>query len=174
MTMTQTRRTSAVAVFTDRAKAQEAVKELRRIGFQDTDIGVATRNVDDGKNAVPVTDKGGKGDKIATGAAAGAATGVGIGALWGLGVVAGLLPGIGPVIAGGTLAAILASSAIGAGAAGLTGALIGLGIPEAEASHYESEFNSGRTIVTVRTTAARFDEAMAVMASNGAETSQFA
>src|SRR5450432_3224777 len=110
--MTQTRRTSAVAVFNDRAKAQQAVKELRRKGFQDSDIGVATRNVDDGKEAVPVKEKGGKGDKVATGAATGAAAGIGVGALWGLGVVAGLLPGIGPVIAGGTLAAILASSAI--------------------------------------------------------------
>lgn len=171
MATVQMQRTIAVAVFHDRADAQKAVKELRRKGFLETDIGVASR---DGGEVVAVVEKGGKGDKVATGAAAGAATGAGLGALWGLGVMAGVVPAIGPVIAGGTLAAILASSAIGAGAAGVAGALVGLGIPEEEARHYESEFNAGRTIVSVRTAAGRYDEAMEIMKDQGAEESRFA
>jgi len=54
------------------------------------------------------------------------------------------------LFAGGTLAAILASAAGGAAAAGIAGALVGLGIPEDEAKHYDSEFQAGRTIVTVK------------------------
>jgi hypothetical protein len=80
----------------------------------------------------------------------GAAAGAGIGALWALGISAGFLPFIGPVISGGLLAAVLASAAGGAATAGLVGALVGLGIPEEDANFYESELKAGRTIVTVR------------------------
>jgi uncharacterized protein (TIGR02271 family) len=68
-----------------------------------------------------------------------------VGALWGLGILAGVLPAIGPAIAGGTLAAILSSAAAGAATAGIAGTLIGLGIPEDEANYYHQEFRAGRT-----------------------------
>ena len=64
-------------------------------------------------------------------------------------LLAGLVPGIGPALAGGTLAALLSSAAAGAAAAGVAGALVGLGIPEKDATYYESEYRAGRTIVTV-------------------------
>jgi hypothetical protein len=51
---------------------------------------------------------------------------------------AGVLPAIGPVIAGGLLAAVAASAAAGAAAGGIVGALIGLGIPEEEARYSEA------------------------------------
>jgi hypothetical protein len=44
----------------------------------------------------------------------------------------------------------LSSAAGGATVGGLAGALIGLGIPEDEAHHYEEELRSGRTIITVQ------------------------
>jgi uncharacterized protein (TIGR02271 family) len=72
------------------------------------------------------------------------------------------LPAIGPAIAGGTLAAILASAATGAAAAGLAGALIGLGIPKEEAEYYEGELRAGRTIVTVQA-GDRYDEAASIL-----------
>jgi len=148
-----------VGVFYDPKQAQQAVNELRRLGFREDEIGVASREGDNiaGAREVSSTDS-----NAGTGAVAGAATGAGIGALWGLGIVAGVLPAIGPAIAGGTLAAILSSAAAGAAAAGLAGALIGLGVPEEEAHYYEEEFKSGRTIVTVKSEA-RCDEARAVL-----------
>lgn len=167
---TMTQRTTAVGVFHSTANAQQAVNELRRMGFNESDIGVAGRNEDAVTGASATRDTG---SNVATGAAAGVATGAGVGVLWGLGIAAGMLPAIGPVIAGGTLAAILASSAAGAAAAGIAGALVGLGIPEDEAAHYESEFNAGRTIVTVKA-GSRYDEAHAVLSRCGAATSQYA
>jgi hypothetical protein len=80
---------------------------------------------------------------------AGLATGAGVGALWGLGILAGVLPAVGPAIAGGTLAAMLSSAAAGAATAGLAGGLLGMGMSKDEADYYETEFHSGRTIVTV-------------------------
>jgi len=147
---------TAVGVFQDRAHAQQAVNELRRLGFREDEIGVAVRDGESIKGAKDVS------SHAATGAAAGVATGAGLGALWGIGIAAGLLPAIGPAIAGGTLASILSSAAAGAAAAGIAGALIGLGIPEEEARFYEEEFKGGRTIVTVRS-ATRCDEARAVL-----------
>jgi uncharacterized protein (TIGR02271 family) len=95
------------------------------------------------------------------------AAGAGIGALWGLGILAGVLPAIGPAIAGGTLAAILSSAAAGAAAAGLGGALIGMGLSKEEADFYESELQSGRTIVTVNA-GSRQSEARSLLQQAGA------
>ena len=156
-------RTTAVGVFHDHDHAQQAVNELLRMGFREEDIGVAYRGNETVHGGHDVTDRG---SHAAEGAGVGAATGAGIGALWGLGIMAGVLPAIGPAIAGGTLAAILSSAAAGAAAAGLAGALVGVGIPEEEADYYESEFKSGRVVVTVRAES-RYDEAAAVLRRHG-------
>jgi hypothetical protein len=162
-----TRRATTVGVFESREHAQQAVNELRRMGFRESDIGVAAR---DSERVTVARDDDDTGSNVAAGAGIGVAAGAGVGALWGIGIAAGLLPAIGPVIAGGTLAAIAASAATGAAAAGLAGALIGLGIPEDEARAYESEFHAGRTIVTVNARD-RFDEAVSVLQRHGARTS---
>lgn len=47
------------------------------------------------------------------------------------------------------------------------GALIGLGVPEEEAHYYESEFNEGRILVTVKA-GSRFTEARDVLFRHGA------
>lgn len=144
--MNATYRDVLIGVFVDRGNAQQAIAELKRVGFRDEQIGVASREAD--------RDEVAKGKSTGThageGAAAGVATGAGVGGLWALGIAAGVLPAIGPVIAGGLLASILASAATGAAAGGLAGAMIGMGIPEEEATYYESEFKAGRTVVSVR------------------------
>jgi len=159
----KTTRTTAVGVFQDRQQAQQAINDLRKAGFQESQIGVAVRDGEQMTGAGNVSDD--RGSNVAAGAATGTAAGAGVGALWGIGVLAGLLPALGPVIAGGTLAALLGSAAIGAAAAGIAGALIGLGIPKDEADYYESEFQSGRTVVTVRADN-RYDEACAILRRN--------
>jgi uncharacterized protein (TIGR02271 family) len=90
-----------------------------------------------------------------------------LGALAGLGVLAGVIPVVGPAIAGGTLGIVLSNAAAGAGLAGLVGALVGYGIPEEEAEYYRGEFEAGRTIVTV-TADGRADEATAILRRFGA------
>ena len=97
-----------------------------------------------------------------TGAVTGTLTGLGLGALAGLGVLSGVVPVIGPAIAGGTLGVILTNAAAGAGLGGLAGALIGAGIPEDEARYYQDEFEGGRAIVTVHPEG-RADEAKAIL-----------
>jgi len=144
ITMQTSQRNTVVGVFEDRRQAQLAIEELKRAGFTDAQIGVISREGDDASTTTDET-----GSHVVEGAATGAAAGAGVGALWALGIAAGMLPAIGPVIAGGLLTAVLASAAGGAAVAGIVGALIGMGIPEDEAQYYEDEFMQGRTLVTV-------------------------
>jgi len=113
------------------------------------------------------TATGEEGSHAGSGAVTGALTGLGLGALAGLGVLSGVIPVIGPAIAAGTLGVILSNAALGAGIAGLVGALIGAGIPEEEANYYQGEFEAGRTIVTVKADG-RADEATAILRRHGA------
>lgn len=156
-THTGTDRETAVAMFHSHAEAQKAVRDLKAAGFTDKQIGIAAKDLDGSYQEQT------EGNMASEGATAGAVGGLGAGALWGLGIVAGVLPAIGPVIAGGALAAIAASAAGTAAAGGLIGALIGLGIPEEEAEYYESEFNSGRTVVTVKCGKAKFAKASSIL-----------
>jgi uncharacterized protein (TIGR02271 family) len=93
----------------------------------------------------------GTGTQAAEGAATGAIGGGVLGGVIGLlaGVGALAIPGVGPIIAGGTLASTLAGAGIGAAAGGLLGALVGMGVPEEDAKHFDQGFRAGGTLVTV-------------------------
>src|SRR4051794_2143163 len=72
-TMADTKRTTAVGVFHNRAEAQQAIAELRRAGFRDDQIGMAARD-DDGGTSGDGDDEESSyaGEGALTGAAAGA------------------------------------------------------------------------------------------------------
>lgn len=159
--MAQMNRGTVVGVFERREHADQAVAELHRAGFRDEDIGFAVRGGDAPEGATDATQT-----QAGEGAATGLLTGGVIGGIVGA-AAAGLIPGIGPVIAGGVLASVLGGAAVGAAAGGLLGALMGLGVPEEEARYYETEFEAGRTIVTVRA-GERFNEADEILRSLGA------
>lgn len=152
-------RTVAVGLYSDRDEVRRVLFELRQAAFKDSQIGLVTRDAEGTVTADSVEEAP---DHLGDGAVAGATAGVGLGALWGWAVVAGLLPAIGPAIAGGALVSILASAATGAAALGLTGALLGMGIPEEEARHYEEQLQAGRTVVTVQA-GDRYEEACVIL-----------
>jgi uncharacterized protein (TIGR02271 family) len=85
--------------------------------------------------------------------------------LAGLGLA--VIPGVGPVLAAGEIATVLGSTALGAGAGaaagGLLGALVGLGIPEAEAGYYSEGVRRGGSLITASVPDERVDEAVAIM-----------
>ncbi len=161
-TMTE-QRSTVVGVFEDRHQADAVVNELRKAGFREDQIGVAVRR-EEGETEATTAEKG---THWETGAATGALAGAGVGGLIGLGIMAGVIPVIGPVIAGGTLAAILANAAGGAALGGVVGALVEAGIPEEEARHYQSEFEAGRILVTVKADD-RYDEAETILRRHSA------
>jgi hypothetical protein len=156
-------RSTVVGVFEDRLHANKAITELHQAGFNESKIGVAMRHAE-GVGDVAATEHD---SHAPSGALTGALTGLGLGALAGLGVLAGVIPVVGPAIAAGTLGVILSNAAAGAGIAGLVGALVGAGLPEHEAQYYQDEFEAGRVIVTVNA-ANRANEAAAILRRNGA------
>ncbi len=122
------------------------IHQLQNAGFSGNDISVL------------MADKGGTRDFAVehnTKAPEGAATGVGTGAVLGgtLGWLAGIgalaIPGLGPFIAAGPIMAALSGAAVVGAIGGLTGALVGMGIPEFEAKRFEGKVKSGSCLISV-------------------------
>lgn len=121
-------------------------KRLRDSGISDGDISVL------GPDAASQRDLNvANSTKSPEGATAGATTGALLGGAlgWAAGIGALAIPGIGPFIAAGPILAALSGMAIGSAAGGITGALIGLGIPEYEAKQYEGRLRQGHYLLSV-------------------------
>src|SRR5215212_9434223 len=149
---------TVVGLFDTAAEAQSVVQELINIGFQRTDISLVANNAKGEYGNYK--EAGAEGSSTAEGAGAGAVGGGVLGGVLGLlvGVGALAIPGIGPVLAAGPLAAALgaagASTLVGAGigaaAGGVIGALVGAGIPEEDAGFYAEGIRRGGTLVLVK------------------------
>lgn len=158
---------TAIGVFHSRERAREAIHALKNAGFVDNQIGIISRDStgkETGHTGLPDDPTNSRWEEgTGIGAAAGATTGLGLG----LAVAAGLIPAIGPVIAGGALMALIASAGAGATVGTVLGGLIGLGVPEDDAAYYDEEFRTGRTLVTCQA-GDLYAEAMAIMQRYGA------
>ena len=135
-----------VGVFHSQEEAISAIEGLKRQGYTSYEISVLAK--DDEKVEV-VSDE--TGTKAPEGFAGGMTAGGILGGTAGLLASAGLItiPGIGPILAAGPIAATLTGVAVGASAGGLLGGLIGLGIPEEEAKLYDTYIREGRILVLV-------------------------
>ncbi|MGF6174390.1 general stress protein [Ensifer sp. 4252] len=130
-------------------EASEAVRELKAAGIADDDISMVASNAE---GRYKVDDTEGAAGGAGTGAGIGAAVGGAGGLLTGLGLMA--IPGVGPVVAAGWLAATAAGAAAGAvaggAAGGIIGALTGSGVREEDAHVYAEGVRRGGTLVTAR------------------------
>ncbi|HZA97808.1 MAG TPA: YsnF/AvaK domain-containing protein [Gemmatimonadales bacterium] len=156
---------TVVGLFHNQADAERAIQRLKKEGFSESQIGVAIKDRERQQDLLE-----GTGTQAAEGAATGAIGGGVLGGVIGLlaGVGALAIPGVGPIIAGGTLASTLAGAGIGAAAGGLLGALVGMGVPEEDAQHFDKGFRAGGTLVTVNA-GARADEARNCLYESGAD-----
>lgn len=137
-----------VGAFSTEQEATRAIEDLKQQGYGTEDISVIAK---DRKEMSTINEE--TGTKAPEGLASGAATGGVLGGVTGLlaGLGALAIPGIGPIVAAGPIAATLTGAAVGAGAGGLVGGLIGLGIPEEEAEEYDEFVEEGRILVLVET-----------------------
>jgi hypothetical protein len=130
-------------VYDTYAQAREAVAAVEAAGISSAEISLVANKYVSAEYA-DVDDV----NKTATGAGIGGAVGGGAGLLAGLGLLA--IPGLGPVVAAGWLAATAVGVAAGATAGGLVGALISAGEPEEHANVYSEAIRRGGTLVTAR------------------------
>jgi hypothetical protein len=148
-------------LFDDYTDASSAVSALEIAGVPSSDISIVSNNV------------GGRHSINRSGATTGAQSGAGLGAviggagglLTGLGIMA--IPGIGPVVAAGWLAATAAGAAAGAVAGGTAGGLIGAlthsGVSNEDANLYAEGVRRGGSLVTARVDDALVPEAQAIL-----------
>lgn len=147
---------AVIGVFDSRGSAEKAVNELRNQGFTTEEINVVS--------------KGGKGDStemVNDDITDGALTGGTLGGIGGLIVGAGALaiPGIGPIVAAGPIAAALS----GAVAGGIAGGLIDWGIPAEVSRRYEQSVAQGGILAVIRTQSNKVNQAAQVLRQNGAK-----
>lgn len=162
---------TVIGLFDNRAEAQSVVQELLSENFRREDISVMSKKLEgqerQGEHVEYVEEDG---DEQIKDMAKGAGTGAAIGGLAGLllSLSALAIPGIGPVVAAGPLAAIIAGAGIGATAGGLISGLTRLGVPEEDANYYAEGVRRGGTLVSVDAADDRAESAVAIMKRHGA------
>src|SRR5262249_14238838 len=148
-----------------RNSAQRAAEALTENGFSADDISLLMSDATRGREfAIRVASKAPEG--AAAGATIGGVLGAVAAGLGSLGILIG--PGV-SVVAVGPVLATLAGLGAGAAAGGVTGALIGLGIPEHEARFYHEEIERGGILLGVYTHDDRAEQARKVLEAAGAE-----
>jgi hypothetical protein len=133
--------------------AQRAVTSLEAAGVPHSDLSIVSNNSDNWYDSDKKIDRDRDGtDDRAEGAATGAGIGAGIGGAAGLLAGLGLLaiPGLGPVVAAGWLAATAVGASAGAATGGVVGALTQAGISEEDAPLYAEGVRRGGTLVSAR------------------------
>ena len=143
-------------VYDSYAQAENAVRALEDAGVPASNISVVSnRNIDRDDDDTSET---------AAGAGIGAAVGGTAGLLAGLGMLA--IPGIGPVVAAGWLAATAAGAVAGGATGGIIGALVDAGTSEEDAHVYSEAVRRGGTLVTVRTDSGNAEVARMILDRN--------
>ena len=145
---------TVAGLFRDPIEAQVAVHDLEQAGFARSDISVVTH----ARSATA--------DEHASGTIKGAAIGGVAGAL--LGVAALAIPGIGPVLAIGPIAAALTGAGVGAATGGIFAVLSELGVPDHEAQYWEEGVRGGGTLLIVHATEDTWEDARSVLNRHGA------
>ena len=138
-------RETVVAMFDNVNDAQAAVRELVDNGFTRENISLVSREGADqyGEllDPLPMDDTI---EGVASGALLGGLTGLVVG------LFALAIPGVGPVIAAGPIAAALTGAGVGAVTGGLVGALVDLGYDEDTAGYYAEGVRRGSVLVAVK------------------------
>src|ERR1700688_2630189 len=155
-------------IYSTRIAVENATDSLMRAGFPASDISVLLPESLGGPEDMGTE----KATKAPEGTAVGVTTGGVIGGTLGLLAGVGLLaiPGLGPFIAAGPIMAGGGGLGVGGAVGGVTGALIGMGIPEFEAKRYEGRLQKGAILLSIHCdTSEEIDEAKEILKRTGAE-----
>jgi hypothetical protein len=157
--------TLVTGIFKARSDAERATEDLVHFGFSRDDISLLMSDATKGREfQLQMATKAPEG--AATGATIGGVIGAVAASLVALGVI--VVPGL-ALVAAGPVVAALAGLGAGAAAGGLTGALIGLGVPEHEAKFYNEEIERGGILLGVYTHDDRAEQARKILDAAGAE-----
>ncbi|QKC98308.1 general stress protein [Mesorhizobium sp. NZP2298] len=140
---------TVTGLFDNYDDANDAVGELVATGVPRDDISIVANNATGWHKEDDETEAAGD---AATGAGVGAVIGGAGGLATGLGLMA--IPGVGPVVAAGWLAAAavgaVGGAVVGGAAGGIIGAMTNAGVPENDAHVYAEGVRRGGTMVTAK------------------------
>lgn len=162
----------ASAIFDSNSEAQEAVAALRQLGADDSDLSIIAQS----KGTMTTREGGGEvTDEEHTSILRGIIGGGALGA--GLGVAALAIPGVGPLVALGAVAATVVPEAMAIGA--IAGAALGTfnealkdhGIDDDDATYYGQGLKTGGILVTVNSNNLDKDQAQEILYQNGGHSS---
>jgi hypothetical protein len=138
-------------LFDHYADATSAVADLEALGIPRDDISLVANNAH-GQHGAHEHDGVNEHGDVTRGVSAGAVLGGAGGLLAGLGLLA--IPGLGPIVAAGWLAATVAGAGIGAVGGAATGSIVGAlknaGHSDEEAHFYSEGVRRGGTLVSVK------------------------
>jgi uncharacterized membrane protein len=156
---------AVVSVFSSEERAKKAINELKRQGFDEREISLIAKDKKEnqeqrGDNAEGMT-------MVDQNIGDGAFTGGTIGGIAGLLAGAGalLIPGIGPIVAAGPLAAFLTGIVGG----GIVGGLVDFGIPEESSRQLEERVKRGDLLVTLKVAENEVPEVSSILERFGGE-----
>ena len=154
---------TVIGVFNTYGEAENAWRELVNRGLRGEDVSVVATETTRGEGSALAAEET---ENLATGAGTGAAVGGAAGMI--LGIAALAIPGIGPIVAAGPLAAALAGAGLGAAAGGLIGGLAKMGVPAEQAQRYEDAVRRGGTLIAVHAQEADVDGVESILNRHGA------
>lgn len=137
---------SVIGVYDTMSKAEEAIRTLSRSGFPITQISITAQNLESEKEVHGYITAGDVAKTVA-------GTGAWVGGLFGLLAGAAFIwvPGFGPLVEAGSLAAVLMGgaegAAVGAVGGGLLGSLVGWGVSKKHIIKYEEHLKGGKYLV---------------------------
>ena len=150
-----------LGVFDSVDRAERAADDLRQKGFSKNEISVIAKE-DSARRGEGDRDRNTMTQDISGGVATGGTIGGAAGLLAGIGALA--IPGVGPIVAAGPIAAALTGAVTG----GIAGGLIDWGIPEESGRKYEEHVKSGKIVAAVKTSDDKVEDAAEVLRRNGA------
>lgn len=160
---------SIVAVYDSLSKAEDAVRRLDQGRFPVGQVSIVAQNLESEREVHGFITAGDV-------AGAGAGTGAWVGGLFGilLGAAFIWVPGFGPLLVAGPLAAALLGglegAAVGAAGGGLLGALVGFGVSRQHILKYEETLKGGKYLVVAHGGAAEVGQASGILEQTGAES----
>lgn len=159
---------SVVAVFSKHSAAENAIKELKNGGFDIKKLAVVGRDYQTEEDVVGFYNTG---DRMKYWGKMGAFWG----GLWSLlfGAAFLMIPGVGPVVAAGSIVASIVSALEGAvvvgGLSALGAGLYSLGIPKDSVVTYETSIKAGKFILVAHGTAEEVARARDMLKASDAE-----
>ncbi len=159
-----------IGYFENSNQAGEAANELNDKGFKEISIlgnDNGGKESSKGKGSSTSWENQNLSNGTTTGGVIGGVAGLGLGAgaLGALGAAALLIPGVGPIVAMGPLAAALGGAVTG----GVAGALVDYGIPKERSDFYETKIKEGNTVMILKANEDKTDSVATILRNHGAK-----